>query len=1213
MLTFFRAGLNVFVVESKTALEEAELEQLKFFLNYQEVTDQPLPGYFVGPRRSIETPESTNAVSAIGNSKISRVEKYEVYQAQQYDQMLQEVVELDKNMFFQRRPYERFRYVEDIEELNESAGLALSYQEIAYLYNLKEKSGHLTDAEITLFAQINSEHSRHKKFNGHFYVNDRPKPYSLFDMIKQTFAANPNTVVSAYKDNAAAFGIQSIDLFGLTGKYAIKRPSELTYITVKAETHNHPTGVSAFPGGATGTGGEIRDRMAVGRGSWPLAGGAAYFVPELRLVETYTGVMTRDWLYQTPLEILVRASDGASDFGNKIGQPLINGSVLTFEQVSNGAVYSYDKPIMLANGIGLVKSKNLDKVEPAKGMAIVLLGGKNYRIGIGGATSSSVNLGAHNQAIELNSVQRADPEMQRRVLKVVEYFARDSSYNPILSIHDHGAGGHGNCFSELVGEAGGEIWLDALPIGDPSLTYSEIIINESQERMGLLIAENDWPLVQRVAERENCPAYLVGKITGNGRFVFRDRRTNDVPFNMSVADLFANPPKTIIRDKYNLSRLPVFHPGPLKWDKENYVYDVLQRAEVGSKDYLVRKADRSVGGLVVQQQCVGPLQVPVADYGLVKKSYFSDSGIAMSMGSAPVLSFFRAGYGAEIALVEALTNIVLSGVRKLSDVVLSANWMWPSGNEGEDARLYEAVESLSQLAQELGICIPVGKDSLSMTQNYPDGSKVIAPGTVVITAVADVPDVRKHITPQLNVRAKGTKLIYVPFVSGHLALQGSSLALSQNQLGFIPENCTGIQSSDTLKAFEQITDWVDKGLVLAGHDVSGGGIVTTLLEMCFAQGLDTELVVKNKFLHSQEAFWSEWQFTEMPGVILQVKNEALKGNQYPVLLADKIGRSENGVGRLKFFDLDLDLAEAYAYWSRLSELVEEQQIRPECRSSLLKSRGAQSLMYNFHKPKLEQSQSDYPILAAVIRDEGTNGEREMQYTLTQAGFTVKDVHMTDLMEGHENLEEFQVIVFAGGFSNSDVLGSAVGWAGKFRFNRKAKRALHSFMERPDTLILGICNGCQLMAKLGIITGKPGATLELKPNFSGKFESAYINVDIPKTNSVWLQGLAGSRLGIWVAHGEGRFALSSGVDSYNVAVSYSYSDYPGNHNGSDFDIAGISSWDGRHLAMMPHPERTISPLTCADYPKARRNDPATPWLKMFVNAYNWCSKTNKSTL
>lgn len=1218
-VSFLGDQLTVYVIISATALTLTTAKNLEEYFLYpaQLLSAQQLKGPFVGPRVSMETPWSTNAVAAIGDPDIVRIEKYDRYNGGDYDPMLQEVLtELNTTSFLSCSPPTMFRAIDDIAAFNQAEGLAFSRQEIEYLHAVSKDYGRpLTDCEIFLFAQVNSEHCRHKIFNGQFVIDGSEKPRSLFQWIKATYRHSGfNGIVSAYADNSAAFGLDLISVLRPNAD-VLRLEHDKVYTIIKAETHNHPTGVSAFAGAGTGTGGEIRDRMGTGRGSWALAGGAAYFVPELRLYgERNDNMLARPWLYQNPIEILIRASNGASDYGNKIGQPLINGSVLTFEQKIGKTCYGFDKPIMLANGFGCIKHDDLSKREPEEGMLIVLLGGKNYRIGVGGGSSSSVNLGAHSRKIELNSVQRPDPEMQRLVIKVIDSLARFGVSNPIQSIHDHGAGGHGNCFAELVGEAGGEIWLDALPLGDNSLNYKEIIGNESQERMGILINPDDCGVIAQVAAREKCPAYIVGRITGDGRFVFKNRLTGEKPFDMAVKDLLGSPPKTIMEDTTAVQESAL----PIVIDRSKTLYEyldaVLQRGEVSSKSYLVGKVDRSVTGLVAQQQCVGPLQAPVADYGLSKKDHLGHTGIAISQGSAPIPSLIDAAHGVHLALAESLTNIIFSGAG-LSEVSLSANWMWPCRNPGEDARLYEAVEALSQAAISLGICIPTGKDSLSMTQKYPNGDKVVAPGTVIISAFANVDDVRRAVTPELRLDEPDSKLILIDMSDGDLKLGGSSFALSLNQLGSeVPQ----ISLGNFRHHYTEISQLIQDGLVLAGHDIGDGGLITTLLEMCFAAGNKVSLEIESQQLDLNDLEKScQRLFAQNPGLVLQVRPEAIEYLRVANVKFGILGSvkpAKHSV--INWPTVKFDVERAYKCWSETSLRLEKYQTNDFCVRSMRDSLGRQPLEFSlpaeftgsYSELSVEPIFDEHSgIIAAVIRDEGTNGELEMQNALHLAGFDVKDVTMTDLISARETLDDVRVIVFAGGFSNSDVLGSATGWAGKFKFNENARRALSQFLARPDTLCLGICNGCQLMVKLGIIeTGGPKLIME--ENESGRFESAFVNVDIPlDTNSVWLKGLAGSRLGVWVAHGEGKFAFEASESAYDfeVALKYSYSEYPGNPNGSHHGAAGISSRDGRFLAMMPHPERCIYPVNWPFYPMDCRYDEITPWFTMFRDAFKWC--------
>jgi phosphoribosylformylglycinamidine synthase len=1193
MLTFFESTDRIYAVESMTTLSKTEVAALEqWYLRPARCVDNDLQsGPFVGPRTAVTTPWSTNAVAAIDQPNITRVESYRPWaKGVTYDPMLQEVLNsLRPEMFQTTPPLQMVQSIEDIAAFNATMGLSLGEQGIAYLHTIASKYQRpLTDAEIFAYGQVNSNHGRHTLFNGKFIIDGREQPRTLFEMIKETYRRNPGTVKSAYVDNAAAFGSTELNIINVTPDGYVQRKAVRVHSTVKAETHNHPTGVSPFDGAGTGGGGRMRDGVSVGTGSLLLFGGAAYFVPDLK---------SDRYLYQPPIFTLIEASNGASDYGNKIGEPLINGTTRCFSMNINGVEYSYDKPIMLSSGVGLVLADNLEKKPAESGMAIVLLGGANYRIGVGGGSASSADLGSNERAIDFNSVQRSDPEMQRRVFKVIEYFAK-ADRNPIISIHDHGAGGHGNCFAELAEAAGGgEIWLDALPVGDPSLNYMEVISNESQEREGLIIEESDWDELKAVADREKCPAYLVGRITGDGRFTFVNRETGEKPFDMALEDLFGNTPKMVIED---IKVRQEFAPLEVPKDKfDEYLVKVLRHPDVGSKEYLTSKVDRSVGGQVVQQQCVGPLQVPVSDYGLVKKSLEIsrcleiDHGLAEALGDAPFPMLIDVENGARLAVAESLTNLLFSGA-KLEDVALSANWMWPCHNPGEDTRLYRADEAVSQMAIELGIPIPTGKDSTSMTQVYPDGTKVLSPGTVVITAAGNVGDVSRAVTSQLSLDVEDTALVAVGFTDGMHELGGSTLAYVLGQTG---DSVPKVNIPKLKHCYEALARMIEWGDILAGHDISSGGLITALLEMVFATGNTVE-IKSNRAINCRDAF------SEAAGVVLQMKKSALcLLDHYDVpysVIGDHIVRSE--VARIQFADREIDASKMFEHWSTPSLRLDSEQTSETCLRSKVEMLGQQPLRYEF------PAWSSYDVLsfdlcdevvAAVIRDEGTNGEAEMQAALLEAGFIVQDITMTDLMSGRRNLDDVQVIVFAGGFSNSDVLGAATGWAGKFMHNELAKSTLEHFYARPDTLSLGICNGCQLMGLLGLIDGQE---FEMLANQSGRFESNFVNVTIGWTNSAWLEGLYDCRLGVWIAHGEGQFP----EQNYGqVALRYSYEEYPGNPNGSFEAIAGIASQDGRHLAMMPHPERGVQKTQWADYPTDHKYESKAPWAKMFRNAYHWC--------
>ena len=1237
MILFFRSKENnVIAIEVAEGFDvQKEVSKLEWlFGDAKKLEDKRLSGVFVGPRKEMITPWSTNAVEItqnMGISGIKRIEEYaEVNAAKgdvEYDKMLQRVYEgLGQDIFFVDKEPDEIVYIDDLKAYNEQEGLALSEQEIEYLNETAKKLGRkLTDSEVFGFSQVNSEHCRHKIFNGIYVIDGEEKESSLFKMIKKTTQTNPNKIVSAYSDNVAFNAGPVIEQFAPASAdkpdfFEIKKIESVT--SLKAETHNFPTTVEPFNGAATGSGGEIRDRLGGGKASLPMAGTAVYMTSYPREQggrqwEKYT--FERNWLYQTPEEILIKASNGASDFGNKFGQPLICGSLLTFEHEESGKTYGYDKVIMLAGGVGYAKKSDALKGKPEKGETIIVSGGDNYRIGMGGGAVSSVDTGKYSNAIELNAVQRANPEMQKRVANVIRAMA-ESDENPIVSIHDHGAGGHLNCLSELVEETGGLIDMDALPVGDKTLSDKEIVGNESQERMGFVVNEKDVEHIKRIAERERAPMYKVGETTGDMRFVFK-RKNGKTPIDMPLSYMFGNPPKTVIKD----------HTVEQKWEgvktdmskMQEYAEQVMQIESVACKDWLTNKVDRSVTGKVARQQTQGRIQLPLSDCGVVALDYRGKAGIATSIGHAPIVALVDSGAGSRMSIAEALTNIVLApidgGIKGLS---LSANWMWPCKNEGEDARLYNAVEACSEFAIELGVNIPTGKDSLSMTQQYGD-KKVYAPGTLIISASGEVTDVKKVVSPVM-VTDKDTCLIHVDFSFDALKLGGSALSQILGKVGDeVPTVKNGEYFAD---AFDAIQELVKGGKIMAGHDISAGGLITTLLEMNYANtkgGMEIDL----KYLDEKDIV--KVLFAENPGVVIQIarkdKKEVLdyldeQGVSYAMIgypIEERVIRVKKGTDEvIETFDIDT----LRDFWMKSSYLLDRKQSGKECAKARYENYKKQPLNLHF-LGTFEGTLKQYGITAdrkkktgvkaAIIREKGTNGEREMAYAMWLAGMDVKDVHMTDLASGRETLEDVNFIVFCGGFSNSDVLGSAKGWAGAFRYNEKARMALEKFYARKDTLSLGICNGCQLMVELDLLNPDHEKKTKMLHNVSHKFESSFVGLSIQSNKSVLLGSMSGEQLGVWVAHGEGRFSLPMGEENYDIVAKYTYKDYPANPNGSDYGVAGICSSDGRHLAMMPHPERAIFPWQWAYYPESRKGkDEVSPWIEMFVNARKWIESIKK---
>ncbi|MFO0487057.1 MAG: phosphoribosylformylglycinamidine synthase, partial [Cyclobacteriaceae bacterium] len=1123
---------------------------------------------------------------------------------------------LDQELFTIHHAPEPIREIDDIASYSEREGLALSAEEIDYLNEVSWQLGRkLTDSEVFGFSQVNSEHCRHKIFNGTFVIDGKEKPSTLFQLIKKTSSENPNYIVSAYKDNVAFVKGPRAEQFAPARQdrpdfFEIKDFDSV--ISLKAETHNFPTTVEPFNGAATGSGGEIRDRLAGGKGSLPLAGTAVYMTSYPRLTASRPweqNIEARKWLYQTPAEILIKASDGASDFGNKFGQPLICGSVLTFEHVERTRKFGYDKVIMLAGGIGFGKEKDSKKEKLKAGDQIVMMGGDNYRIGMGGGAVSSVATGEYANAIELNAIQRSNPEMQKRVMNAIRAMV-ESDQNPIVSIHDHGAGGHLNCFSELLEDTGGKIMIDQLPVGDPTLSDKEIISNESQERMGIAIGAAHTELLKKVADRERAPMYVVGEATGDHRFVFARQNKSQSPVDLEVKHLFGSSPKTVLNDV-----TPSTGYGNVSYDVakiRDYVRQILQVESVACKDWLTNKVDRSVTGKVATQQTCGALQLPLNNVSVMAIDFLSQKGIATSIGHAPVAALVNAAAGSRLAIAEALTNLVWAPLTHgLTGVSLSATWMWPAKNEGENARLYQAVEAISQFAIELGINIPTGKDSLSMTQKYPNGDIVYSPGTVIISSVAEVQDIRQTVSPDLA-PLEGSSLLYIDFSKDARHLGGSSLAQVVNALG---ADVPTVRDAQYFAAcFGAIQNLIRENQILSGHDISSGGLITTLLEMCFAvPGAGLRL----QFDPSDDLVCR--LFAENPGVVIQVANaekvrQALTDQGIAVETLGTVIMNEKVTLASGTTQVEFAVAEHREVWFNTSYLFDKIQ-RPKGHADLRKNNlGHQPLAYQF-QPRFNGTFATYGIdprrrnpsgiKAAIIREKGVNGDREMAYALYLAGFDVKDVHMTDLVSGREDLRDVNLIVFVGGFSNSDVLGSAKGWAGAFLYNAKAKTALENFYNRPDTLSLGVCNGCQVMMELGLVYRELNIQQHPKMhhNGSGKFESAFINVTIPQNHSVMLQSYAGARLGVWLAHGEGRFRLPADL-KVNIGATFAYAEYPGNPNDSDGAVAALYSHDGRHLAIMPHIERSLFTWNWPHYPESKLAHEVSPWIEAFVNARDW---------
>ena len=1207
MISFFSKDNNhIFAVESEGILSSEILKKLEWlFSNSSYIPTKIIKSKYVGPRANMITPWSTNAVEItqnMGINGIKRIEEFFSYNDDYlFDIMTNELYQkLDQNIFSIEIQPEKSIEITNIEEYNKTEGLALSDEEVKYLEDLSRKINRkLTDSEVFGFSQVNSEHCRHKIFNGTFIINDIEKEDSLFQMIKKTTKLNNNSVVSAYKDNVAFIKGPKVEQF--SPKYSEKpsvyqNSSFESVISIKAETHNFPTTVEPFSGAATGSGGEIRDRLAGGQGSIPLAGTAVYMTPYPRFENSKFGFHERKWLYQKPIDILIKASNGASDFGNKFGQPLISGSLLTFEHKEDKKLIGFDKVIMLAGGVGYGKLEHSKKKKIENGDLIIVLGGDNYRIGMGGAAVSSTETGKYSSGIELNAVQRSNPEMQKRVANVIRSIV-ESENNFIKSIHDHGAGGHLNCISELVEDVGGVLNIDDLPIGDKTLSSKEIIGNESQERMGLVISEKDFNKLKEICDRERAPIYKVGKVIDNGRFLVRSNSKNETAIDLELADFFGNSPKTILKD--TISKFSYSEPKLESNKIYDYLEDVLSLESVACKDWLTNKVDRCVTGRVALQQCTGPFQVPLNNCGVMSLDYKGKNGVATSIGHSPIISLIDSSIGSRSSIAEALTNIVFVPLKDaLKSVSLSANWMWPANNDSENHRLYQAVEACADFSINLGINIPTGKDSMSMKQKYKD-KEVLSPGTVIISAVGHTEDIDKIIQPFIY---NDSGSIYkIDFSSDSLKLGGSALYQSQNKIG---ATAPDVKDSEYFKkAFNTIQKCIKSNIIFSGHDISSGGLIVTLIEMCLASdnyGFEINLINQDILKNL---------FSENHGIIIHANEEieqilSSKGINFEKL--GKVKRSntiEINHGNKKY-DFKIDYyRKKWFEKSYMLDSIQSSEIKAlERFNSLTKNK----LEFNFPKwfdgnfsPNIKNR-----IKAGVIREKGSNSEREMAYIMDKAGFDVVDIHMTDLMSGKENLDDIKFLVAVGGFSNSDVLGSAKGWAGSFIYNENARNSLKKFFSRTDTLSLGVCNGCQLFMELGLIYPELKTHPKMHHNDSKKFECQFTAVTIQKNNSIMFDNFENTTLGIWAAHGEGKFVFDKKENDYNIVGKYHKSSYPANPNGSSFDAAIVSSKDGRHVAMMPHLERSTYPFNWGYYPEDQKSNQISPWVYAFYNAYNW---------
>ncbi|XP_026380453.1 probable phosphoribosylformylglycinamidine synthase, chloroplastic/mitochondrial [Papaver somniferum] len=1237
----------------------------------------------VGPRLSFTTAWSANAVSickACGLTEITRLERSRRYililgsgskglqehqvnefAAMVHDRMTECVYPQKLLSFKTSAVPAEVEYIDvmgrgrkALEEINEKMGLAFDEQDLQYYTRLfREDIGrNPTTVELFDIAQSNSEHSRHWFFNGKLVIDGKPMNSTLFQIVKSTLKANPNNSVIGFKDNSSAIRGFLVNQLrpsqpGLTSP--LTPTARDLDILFTAETHNFPCAVAPFPGAETGAGGRIRDTHATGRGSYVVASTAGYCVGNLQIDGSCSPWENPAFTYPanlaSPLQILIEASNGASDYGNKFGEPLIQGYTRTFGmRLPNGERREWLKPIMFSAGIGQIDHNHITKGEPEIGMLVVKIGGPAYRIGMGGGAASSMVSGQNDANLDFNAVQRGDAEMAQKLYRVVRACIEMGEGNPIISIHDQGAGGNCNVVKEIIYPKGAKIDIRAIVVGDHTMSVLEIWGAEYQEQDAILVKPESRDLLQSICERERVSMAVLGSISGEGRVTLVDSLATE---NCRSRGLPPPPPAVDLELEKVLGDMPqkcfefprvVPAAEPLKIPPGTTLMDSLERVlrlpSVCSKRFLTTKVDRCVTGLVAQQQTVGPLQLTLADVAVIAQSYTEHTGGACAIGEQPIKGLLNPTAMARLAVGEALTNLVWAKITSLSDVKASGNWMYAAKLDGEGAAMYDAANALSEAMIELGIAIDGGKDSLSMAA-HASGEVVKAPGNLVISVYATCPDITLTVTPDLKLGDDGV-LLHIDLGKGERRLGGSAFAQVFDQVG---DDCPDVDDVSYLKrVFETIQELLTDRLISSGHDISDGGLIVCILEMAFAGncGLRMNLISRGKSLF-------ETLFAEELGLVLEVSKEnldtvrsRLQGAQISaeilgqVTSSPTIHLSVDGVPQL-----EQETSHLRDMWEETSFQLEGFQRLASCVQSEkngLKSRHEPSWALSF-TPKF--TEKNLLALAckpkvAVIREEGSNGDREMSAALYASGFEPWDIAMSDLLSGAISLDGFRGIVFVGGFSYADVLDSAKGWSASIRFNQPLLTQFQEFYNRPDTFSLGVCNGCQLMALLGWIPGaEVGGVLGVggdpsQPRFihneSGRFECRFTNVTIADSPSIMFKGMEGSTLGVWAAHGEGRAyfpdtEIQDHILNSNLAPVRYCDDsggitevYPFNPNGSPLGVAAICSKDGRHLAMMPHPERCFLMWQFPWYPKhwnVDKKDPS-PWLRMFQNAREWCS-------
>ncbi|XP_017056389.1 phosphoribosylformylglycinamidine synthase [Drosophila ficusphila] len=1260
----------------------------------------------IGPRFNFSTPYSTNCVNIFHNLGYSEVQRVEVSTrylltfkegseerksstfvpllGDRMTQCLYTKENIPKDSFDEQLPERQTKWhfipvLEEgrkaLEQINQELGLAFNDFDLDYYHDLfcKELVRNPTTVELFDCAQSNSEHSRHWFFRGRIVIDGVEQPKSLIRMIMDTQAhTNPNNTIK-FSDNSSAivgFEHQVIVPSSVVDPGPVCLKTVQSDLIFTAETHNMPTAVAPFSGATTGTGGRLRDVQGVGRGGVPIAGTAGYCVGALNIPGYKQPYESADFKYPVtfapPLQVLIEASNGASDYGNKFGEPLISGFALSYGLNSAADASQRDeyvKPIMFSGGLGTMPALMREKLPPARGQLLAKIGGPVYRIGVGGGAASSVEIqGSGDAELDFNAVQRGDAEMENKLNRVVRACLELGEQNPILAIHDQGAGGNGNVLKELVepGFAGAVIFSKEFNLGDPTITALELWGAEYQENNAILCKAEHRDLLEKICRRERCPISFVGVVTGDGRVTLLEEaapkdlkqalnefnRSKPSPFDLELKHVLGDMPKRT----FQLSREHT----PLKelcLPKDLLVNEALERVlslvAVGSKRFLTNKVDRCVGGLIAQQQCVGPLQAPLSDYALTTVSHFTNAGIATSIGTQPLKGLLDPAAMARMCVAEALTNLVFVKISELKDVKCSGNWMWAAKLPGEGAKMFDACKELCQILEELHIAIDGGKDSLSMAAKV-GGETIKSPGTLVISTYAPCPDVRLRVTPDLKGPGSGLKTVLLWInLENSLRLGGSALAQVYAQQGIEVPSLT---RSDLLsKAFAVTQSMLGEGLLRAGHDVSDGGLLVCLVEMAIGglSGLRLDLSEPLATLKNYDAASAKINrpelallFAEECGWVVEILETDLERVRsiygdagvpnFYLGMTDGFGLDsrvvvKQGVSVL----LDQPLRLLYQQWERTSYELEKLQANPECvkaeYDSLEYRRAPQYRGPCNLQSELILKRSNVPVRVAVLREEGVNSEREMMACLLKANFEVHDVTMSDLLQGTTRISEYRGLIFPGGFSYADTLGSAKGWAANILHNPRLLPQFEAFKRRQDVFSLGICNGCQLMTLIGFV-GRPGCEVGVEPdvalvhNLSQRFECRWSTVRIPVNRSIMLASMQNLVLGCWVAHGEGRFEfrdakLLKQLHSDEL-VTMQYVDdageptelYPLNPNGSPQGVAGVCSTDGRHLALMPHPERCYAMYQWPYVPPSFEVSPTeaeSPWQIMFNNAYRWC--------